>query len=188
MRHRPTLLLPLLLAACNGSPFPSSKNEANASSTSNSVSTTTTTTNIINAAAPATPPPPADANAANAALPDGNQTAAVPPAADGNTTNPNANDHVGGRELAEEASNLDFIVVNRTGHKIIGLSIKPFDDNHWSNNVLAGRDVPDKERAAATYSRDVEICRWDLKATFDNGTARVFPNFNLCDTVRVELR
>jgi hypothetical protein len=186
MPHRLLLLLPLaLLAACQGASFPNSS--ANKTEASTNVTVTNVTTNVANVAQPANvaAPAPADANSANAAAPAGNEAAAQ---ANGQHVDPNAQDRVGGRELDEGSSNLDFIVVNRTGRKIIGLSMKPFDDTRWTANVLAGRDVPNNERAAATFSRDVEICRWDLKATLDDGRTRVFPNINLCDTVRVELR
>jgi hypothetical protein len=94
-----------------------------------------------------------------------------------------------GRELAEDAANLDFIIVNRTGRNIVGLAITPSGESAaWSDDILVQREVPDGERAAASYTRDVELCLWDLRATFEDGRSRNWPRINLCDTIRVVLR
>lgn len=94
-----------------------------------------------------------------------------------------------GRELAEDAANLDFIIVNRTGRTIVDLAITPSGESPaWSDDILVQREVPDGERAAASYTRDVELCLWDLRATFEDGRRQSWPDVNLCDTVRVLLR
>ncbi|MGE0180140.1 MAG: hypothetical protein AB7O91_10025 [Sphingomonas sp.] len=94
-----------------------------------------------------------------------------------------------GRELPEGAANLDFIVVNRTGRTITGIAITPEGEGApWSADILTPRDVPNDERGAASYSRDIELCLWAVRATFEGGQTRDFPAVNLCDTVRVELR
>jgi len=97
-------------------------------------------------------------------------------------------DGTGGRELAEGSANLDFVIVNRTGQTIIALGISPQGEEDWTGNLLHHRDVPPDERAAASFSRDVELCRWDIRATFEGGRRQSWPGINLCDTVRVELR
>jgi hypothetical protein len=105
---------------------------------------------------------------------------AQPPEPDG--------DSIGGRELPESAANLDFIIINKTGQTITALNISPRGDESWSDNLLHHRDVEPDERAAAVYTRDVELCRWDIRVTFESGNRRSWPAINLCDTVRVELR
>jgi hypothetical protein len=97
-------------------------------------------------------------------------------------------DGTGGRELAEGSANLDFVIVNRTGQTIIALSISPQGEEEWTGNLLHYRDVPPDERAAASFSRDVELCRWDVRVTFEGGRRQSWPGINLCDTLRVELR
>ena len=96
-------------------------------------------------------------------------------------------DGIGGREMSEEAANLDFIIVNHTGlpadRSAAGLA------ESWSDNLLHYPEVPDQERAAASYSRDVELCRWDVRVRYQgSGNRQSWPAVNLCDTVRVELR
>jgi hypothetical protein len=113
------------------------------------------------------------------------------PAATGNSASrpaSAADDGIGGRELAEGSANLDFILVNHTGQTITALSISPHGEESWTRNILASRDVPPDERAAASFARDVEICSWDVRATYEGGHRQSWPRINLCDTIRVELR
>jgi hypothetical protein len=97
-------------------------------------------------------------------------------------------DGIGGREMSEEAANLDFIIVNHTGQTIVELQISPRGEESWSDNLLHYPEVPDQERAAASYSRDVELCRWDIRVRYQGDSRQSWPAVNLCDTVRVELR
>lgn len=93
-----------------------------------------------------------------------------------------------GRELAAGAANLDFVIVNNTGRTIEDLSISPAGEESWSDDILVQREVPEGERVAASYTRDVELCLWDVRVTFEGGDRRSWPAINLCDTIRVELR
>ncbi len=94
-----------------------------------------------------------------------------------------------GNELPEGAANLDFILVNRTGETITALRIRPSgEDSPWSDDVLVQREVPSGERAAVSYTRDIELCRWDVQVTYSNGERSTWPLIDLCRTVRVELR
>ena len=94
-----------------------------------------------------------------------------------------------GSELPEGAANLDFILFNRTGQTITAVNITPSgEESPWSDDILVQREVPSGERAAVSYTRDIELCRWDVRATFANGERRTWPLINLCRTVRVELR
>jgi hypothetical protein len=97
-------------------------------------------------------------------------------------------DSIGGRELPESAANLDFIIINKTGQTITALNISPRGEESWSGNLLHHREVAPDERAAAAYTRDVELCRWDIRVTYESGNRQSWPAVNLCDTVRVELR
>ncbi len=93
-----------------------------------------------------------------------------------------------GTEAPEGTGNLDFIVVNRTGRTITGISISPAGDESWSDDILVQRELMENERGAVSYTRDVEQCFWDVRATFQDGGNRSWPRRNLCNTIRVELR
>ena len=103
------------------------------------------------------------------------------------TAQPSGSTH--GRELAEGAANLDFIVVNRTGRTIVDIAITPSGEGApWSDDILVQREVPPDERAAASYTRDIELCLWDVRATYEDGRQQSWPRVNLCDTIRLVLR
>ena len=100
---------------------------------------------------------------------------------------------------AEDAAShrgIDFIAFNRTGRAITALAIRPDEGpldpgapaTPWSANVLAQRALADGTRAAAHFEADIELCRWQLRATFAGGQTRDYPAVNLCETLRVDLR
>lgn len=104
----------------------------------------------------------------------------------------------GVREEEDEAAHrgLDFIAFNRSGRSITALSIRPDEgplapgaaETPWSANILTQRELPDGQRAAAHYEADIELCRWQLRATFADRQTRDYPAVNLCETIRVDLR
>ena len=130
-------------------------------------------------AAPAAPPPPATGNTA------GNEAAP-------------ANGLWGVAEEEDAASHrgIDFVAFNRTGQTVTGLSLRPdegpldagAEETPWTSNILAQRELPDGSRAAAHYEADIEICHWQLRATFADRRTRDYPSIDLCSTIRVDLR
>lgn len=145
-------------------------------------------------------PPNTSVEAArNAAAPSRNEAApaaasARPPAGDAAT----GNGLWGVAEEEDEASHrgIDFIAFNRTGRTITSLSIRPDEgplepgapENPWSANVLAGVELSDGVRSAAHYEADIELCTWQVRATFADRQTRDYPSVNLCDTIRIDLR
>ena len=135
-----------------------------------------------NAAAPPAPAAPAPAGAAQ---PDPGNAAP-------------ANGLWGVAEAEDEASHrgLDFIAFNRTGQTVTALAVRPEEErlapgaseDPWSANVLAQSELADGQRAAAHYEADIELCRWQLRATFADRQTRAYPAVNLCNTIRVDLR
>jgi hypothetical protein len=104
----------------------------------------------------------------------------------------------GAAEPEDEASHrgLDFIAFNRTGRTVAALALRPDEgpldpgvpEAPWSDNVLTQPELPDGQRAAAHYEADIELCTWQLRATFADGASRDYPTVNLCETIRVDLR
>ena len=130
-----------------------------------------------NVAAPTAP-------AAPAAPPTGNVTATAAPA--------NGLWGVAEEEDAASHRGIDFIAFNRTGKTVTALAIRPEEgepgvgtpEDPWSTNVLAQGELPDGTRAAAHFEPDIEICRWQLRATFADRRTRDYPATNLCNTIR----
>ena len=139
-------------------------------------------------------PSPAPDAVANGTVAPLNRSAAAAPAApaaaNGSAAQAAAREEgsIGGSELSEDSANLDFILVNHTGQTITALSISPQGEESWTPDILVPRDLPTNERGAVSFSRDVEICSWDIRATYEGGHRRSWPHVDLCNTVRVELR
>ena len=167
MRHTPFLLIvSLALAGCSRQTPP--ETSANVAGTS---------------AAPAVPATPA------ASTNDVAGPAAATAAANGLWG-------VAEEEDAASHRGIDFVAFNRTGRTITALAIRPDEgepgvgtpQDPWSANVLTQRELPDGTRAAAHFEADIELCRWQLRATFADRQTRAWPAVNLCDTIRVDLR
>lgn len=119
-------------------------------------------------------------------------------AAQGQTNNAAGNGLWGVVEEEDAASHrgMDFIAFNRSGRTITALSIRPDEgplaagatENAWSDNILTQRELPDSQRAAAHYEADIELCTWQVRATFADRQTRDYPAVNLCETIRVDLR
>ena len=101
-------------------------------------------------------------------------------------------------EAEDEASHrgIDVIAFNRSGRTVAALALRPDEGplapgatpDPWSANVLAQSELPDGQRAAAHYESDIELCRWQVRATFADRQTRDYPSVNLCETIRVDLR
>jgi hypothetical protein len=136
----------------------------------------------------------------------GRNAAGAPPAAaspavapartgDGNVAAGNGLWGVAEEEDAASHRGIDFIAFNRTGREVAALAMRPDEgpldpgvaDSPWSDNVLAQDALPDGQRAAAHYEADIELCRWQLRATFAGGRTRDYPGVNLCENIRVDL-
>jgi hypothetical protein len=137
----------------------------------------------------------------NSAAPAAPAAPTAPTPAGGNTAGAEAapgNGLWGVVEEEDAASHrgIDFIAFNRSGRTLTGLAIRPdegplaagAEETPWSDNILAQRELPDGTRAAAHYEADIEICRWQLRATFADRRTRDYPAVNLCETIRVDLR
>lgn len=134
--------------------------------------------------------------AANATLSAGNAARASPAQADGAELSGNAS--WGEPEPDDEASHrgVDFIVFNRTGRTITAVAIRPDEgpldpgvpENPWGENILVQQELPPGIRSAAHAEPDIELCTWEIRATFDDGQIRDYPTMNLCETIRVDLR
>lgn len=87
---------------------------------------------------------------------------------------------------AAYAARQDFTITNHTGHTIVTLNVSPNNDNQWGPDIL-GRDVLNNgEQASVTFDRNESQCSWDIKVTYDDGTANDERGINLCQVSEVE--
>ena len=124
--------------------------------------------------------------------------AGEPPAAQAEGGVPSGNASWGEPQPEDEASHrgIDFIAFNRTGRTITAVAIRPDEgppdpgvpENPWSEDVLIQSALPDGQRSAIHFEPDIELCTWQVRATFENGETRDYPTVDLCETIRVDLR
>lgn len=132
----------------------------------------------------------------SAATQNGGASAASAQGASANGAESNGLWGVAEEDDAASHRGIDFIVFNRTGRTITGVTIRPDEGplapgaapNQWGRNILTQRELPDGQRAAAHFEADIELCTWQVRAAFADGQTRDFPAVNLCETIRVDLR
>ena len=84
------------------------------------------------------------------------------------------------------AARQDFTITNHTGHTIMTLNVSPHSDTRWGPDILGRDTLANGERAQITFDRDEDQCHWDIKVTYDDGTANDLRAVDLCHTTEVE--
>ena len=87
---------------------------------------------------------------------------------------------------AAYAARQDFTVTNHSGHTIMTLNVSAHSDDHWGPDILGRDTLANGEQAQITFDRDEQQCSWDIKVTYDDGTANDLRDVNLCQTSEVE--
>ena len=108
------------------------------------------------------------------------QTAPTPPA--GGKT------EVGDPDVAARGqAQQDFTIVNSTGHNVVALNVSPSNEDSWGPDILGGEKLGNGESAQITFDRGETECKWDIRATYDDGDATDVRDVNLCEVVTVTL-
>ena len=84
------------------------------------------------------------------------------------------------------AARQDFTVTNHTGHTIVTLNVSPHTDTRWGPDILGRDTLANGEQAEVTFDRNEDQCSWDIKVTYDDGTANDLRAVDLCHTTEVE--
>jgi hypothetical protein len=96
--------------------------------------------------------------------------AATPPAAPQSTppATPPATPPPGGASSLD----LDFVIVNSTGHPIKGLSVGATGTGEWSgeDELLKGRTFANGDAMAVTFNPKARAEKWDIKVTWADGS------------------
>ena len=87
---------------------------------------------------------------------------------------------------AAYAARQDFTVTNHTGHTIVTLNVSPNNDSRWGPDILGREVLNNREQAEVTFDRNEDQCSWDIKVTYDDGTANDLRAVDLCHTTEVE--
>lgn len=85
------------------------------------------------------------------------------------------------------AEDWDFVLINDAGKPIKTIEIAVADSGQWKPNVksedIADRgEIKPKGRMTVHFDKPANQCRFDIKATFGDGTSQVWNGANVCDS------
>ena len=91
------------------------------------------------------------------------------------------------------AEDWDFMLTNGSGKPIKTIELAPSGTTDWKPQTVdpeTRRDPVIKAGAKTTirFDKAASQCRYDLKATFEDGTTQVWSGANICDNSYITLR
>ncbi|MCX6557862.1 MAG: hypothetical protein NTW95_10600 [Candidatus Aminicenantes bacterium] len=81
----------------------------------------------------------------------------------------------------------DFTLVNATGVTIDEVYVSPVSAKDWQEDVLGEDVLEDGEKVDISFSRDEEVCAWDIMVKDTEGTEIYWRNIDLCAHSRITL-
>ena len=84
------------------------------------------------------------------------------------------------------AGRQDFTLVNSSGHVIVRLNVSPSSSNRWGPDLLGREVLANGEEASVTFDNEEGHCLYDIRVTYDDGTANDERGVNLCEVSFVE--
>lgn len=81
----------------------------------------------------------------------------------------------------------DFTIINATGYRIDEVYVAPTKSEDWEGDVL-GRDVlGDGDEVEIQFSPKEQVCYYDIRIVWDDGSDADWHGFNLCEVSRITL-
>ena len=81
----------------------------------------------------------------------------------------------------------DFTLVNNSGHTVVTLNVSPTAEDEWGPDILGVEVLANGESAEVSFDPDEDHCRYDIRATYDDGDTGDWRNINLCETTTITL-
>ncbi len=84
----------------------------------------------------------------------------------------------------------DFLLYNYTADVIEKIEIAPAGSGNWTPNrgeleSGSGGKVAVGQKTTVLFDKAANVCRFDIRATFDDRTTAVWSGINLCDNAQV---
>lgn len=91
------------------------------------------------------------------------------------------------------AEDWDFVLINDAGKPIKAVEIAVAGSGAWKPNVkedgVADRGmIKPKARMTVHFDKPTGQCRFDIKATFEDGTSQVWNAANICDNSYITVK
>lgn len=85
------------------------------------------------------------------------------------------------------ASDETLTVNNKTGYTISEIYIAPAASNNWEEDVMGDDQLETDTSVNVDFSKSVDTCKWDMRAVYDDKTAAVWRNIDLCKISTISL-
>lgn len=90
------------------------------------------------------------------------------------------------------ADDWDFVLINHTGKPIHRVELAPAGTTDWQANrvdpdLRQEGDVNAGGRMIVHFDK-ANVCKYDVKGSFSDGTAAVWPGVNICDNSYVTIK
>jgi hypothetical protein len=81
----------------------------------------------------------------------------------------------------------DFTLVNATGVTIDEVYVSPVAAKDWQEDVLGEDVLEDGEEVEISFSRDEDVCAWDIMIKDTDGNEIYWKKIDLCEHSRITL-
>ncbi len=78
------------------------------------------------------------------------------------------------------AANKNVVIQNNTGRTIWRFYGSPVNVNSWEEDILGANTLPSGRSVNVNFADGRRICNYDMRAQFQDGTALVRRNVNVC--------
>jgi hypothetical protein len=89
--------------------------------------------------------------------------------------------------LPAYSADQDFTLVNATGVTIDEVYISPVSTKDWQEDVMGTEVLEDGEEVEISFSRDEEVCAWDIMIKDTEGNEIYWENIDLCEHSEITL-
>jgi hypothetical protein len=73
-----------------------------------------------------------------------------------------------------------FTLVNNSSHNVLSLNVSPNNSDEWGPNILGTDRLANGQTATIAVPPGHDQCRWDVRATYDEGEATDARGVDLC--------
>ena len=92
-----------------------------------------------------------------------------------------------GRSGQDAPARQDFDLINKTGFTVVAFTATPSKKGAPEPDLLSRKVVRNGETTRIAFPSGAKECRWNLKATYDDGDTTEMREVDLCEVATVTL-
>jgi hypothetical protein len=85
------------------------------------------------------------------------------------------------------AADQDFALLNSTGYQIDKVFVSAANQNSWGEDIMGKDALPDGSTVNITFHNSTDVCKFDLRVDYNDGSNAAWSNLNLCSISKVTL-